>query len=66
MEGCKRFDGAIRGIGGCPMAQDSLVGNAPTERMVELFMNKGSQAQFTDLPTQIKFHLVSSSSFTRM
>lgn len=36
--GCRRFDGAIRGIGGCPMAQDSLVGNAPTERMVELFM----------------------------
>ena len=39
--GCKRFDGAIRGIGGCPMAQDSLVGNAPTERMIELFIKKG-------------------------
>ena len=38
--GCRRFDGAIRGIGGCPMAQDSLVGNAPTERMVELFAKK--------------------------
>tara|TARA_Y100001954_G_C15809993_1_gene604661 strand:+ start:1524 stop:2417 length:894 start_codon:yes stop_codon:yes gene_type:complete len=39
--GCKRFDGAIMGIGGCPMAQDNLVGNAPTEKMVELFINKG-------------------------
>ena len=39
--GCRRFDGAIRGIGGCPMAQDNLVGNAPTERMVELFRNQG-------------------------
>ena len=39
--GCNRFDGAIRGIGGCPMAQDSLVGNAPTERMIELFIKKG-------------------------
>lgn len=39
--GCRRFDGAIRGIGGCPMAQDSLVGNAPTERMVELFGKTG-------------------------
>ena len=39
--GCLRFDGAIRGIGGCPMAQDALVGNAPTERMVELFVNRG-------------------------
>ena len=33
--GCVRFDGAIRGVGGCPMAQDNLVGNAPTERLVE-------------------------------
>jgi hydroxymethylglutaryl-CoA lyase len=33
--GCLRFDGAIRGVGGCPMAQDDLVGNAPTERLVE-------------------------------
>jgi hydroxymethylglutaryl-CoA lyase len=39
--GCRRFDGAIRGIGGCPFAQDALVGNAPTERMIELFENLG-------------------------
>ena len=39
--GCRRFDGAIRGIGGCPMAQDDLVGNAPTEHLVQLFESKG-------------------------
>lgn len=35
--GCRRFDGALRGIGGCPMAQDDLVGNIPTEKLVEFF-----------------------------
>ena len=33
--GCRRFDGALKGIGGCPMAQDDLVGNMPTELMIE-------------------------------
>lgn len=33
--GCRRFDGAILGYGGCPMAQDDLVGNMPTERLIE-------------------------------
>ena len=32
--GCRRFDGALGGIGGCPMAQDELVGNLPTETLV--------------------------------
>ncbi|MCP9234994.1 hydroxymethylglutaryl-CoA lyase [Lewinella sp. JB7] len=35
--GCRRFDGAIRGFGGCPMARDELTGNMPTERLVEYF-----------------------------
>ncbi len=35
--GCRRFDGAIKGFGGCPMAKDDLVGNMPTERLVEFF-----------------------------
>lgn len=35
--GCKRFDGAIKGFGGCPMAKDDLTGNMPTENMVEYF-----------------------------
>ena len=35
--GCQRFDGAIRGYGGCPMAKDELVGNMPTERLLSYF-----------------------------
>ena len=35
--GCKRFDGALKGIGGCPMADDELVGNMNSERMIEYF-----------------------------
>ena len=33
--GCRRFDSAIGGLGGCPFAQDVLVGNIPTERVLE-------------------------------
>ncbi len=35
--GCRRFDGAIKGFGGCPMAKDDLTGNMPTERMLYWF-----------------------------
>lgn len=35
--GCRRFDGALKGIGGCPMAQDELVGNMDTLYMIDLF-----------------------------
>ncbi len=35
--GCRRFDGAIKGYGGCPMAEDKLVGNMPTEKLVQFF-----------------------------
>jgi hydroxymethylglutaryl-CoA lyase len=39
--GCRRFDGAIRGFGGCPMASDQLTGNMPTEELVRFCMEKG-------------------------
>ncbi|MBP6590486.1 MAG: hydroxymethylglutaryl-CoA lyase [Chitinophagaceae bacterium] len=39
--GCKRFDGALKGIGGCPMADDELVGNMNTEWMIDYFGEKG-------------------------
>ncbi len=35
--GCRRFDGAIQGFGGCPMAKDVLTGNMPTEKMLSYF-----------------------------
>jgi hydroxymethylglutaryl-CoA lyase len=38
--GCKRFDGALKGIGGCPMADDELVGNMNSELMIEYFKEK--------------------------
>lgn len=39
--GCRRFDGAIRGFGGCPMAKDELTGNMPTENLIAFFEEKG-------------------------
>jgi len=41
--GCKRFDGAIRGFGGCPMANDDLVGNLATETIVQCLEQEGVQ-----------------------
>ena len=35
--GCRRYDGAIQGFGGCPMAKDELTGNMPTEKMMSYF-----------------------------
>ena len=39
--GCRRFDGAIKGFGGCPMATDDLTGNMPTELMLQWFQENG-------------------------
>jgi hydroxymethylglutaryl-CoA lyase len=41
--GCRRFDSAIGGLGGCPFAQDDLVGNIPTETVIETLRNRGAQ-----------------------
>ena len=38
--GCRRFDGAILGIGGCPMAGNSLIGNFPTEKLLTFFSSR--------------------------
>ncbi|HZG00900.1 MAG TPA: hydroxymethylglutaryl-CoA lyase [Chitinophagales bacterium] len=38
--GCRRFDGAIKGFGGCPMAADALVGNMPTENLVSFLQER--------------------------
>ncbi len=38
--GCNRFDGAIKGYGGCPMAEDELTGNMPTEKMLSYFQEQ--------------------------
>jgi hydroxymethylglutaryl-CoA lyase len=41
--GCRRFDAAIGGLGGCPFAQDALVGNIPTETLLAELKQLGAQ-----------------------
>jgi hydroxymethylglutaryl-CoA lyase len=41
--GCRRFDSAIGGLGGCPFAQDDLVGNIATETLIETLSKRGAQ-----------------------
>jgi hydroxymethylglutaryl-CoA lyase len=41
--GCRRFDSAIGGLGGCPFAQDELVGNLPTEIVLETLNEIGAE-----------------------
>jgi hydroxymethylglutaryl-CoA lyase len=41
--GCRRFDSAIGGLGGCPFAQDALVGNIPTERLLEALKQRDTE-----------------------
>ena len=41
--GCLRYDGAIQGFGGCPMAKDELTGNMPTEKMISYFTSKKAE-----------------------
>jgi len=43
--GCTRFDGAIKGYGGCPMAKDELTGNMPTEKLLEYFNKQKIELQ---------------------
>lgn len=43
--GCIRFDGALKGFGGCPMATDNLTGNMPTELMLEWFSENNIETQ---------------------
>jgi hydroxymethylglutaryl-CoA lyase len=40
--GCRRFDSALGGLGGCPFAQDALVGNIATEKLVEVLAARGA------------------------
>jgi hydroxymethylglutaryl-CoA lyase len=41
--GCRRFDSALAGLGGCPFAQDALVGNIPTEKLLEALRERGAE-----------------------
>lgn len=53
--GCRRFDSAIGGLGGCPFAQDALVGNIPTEKVIEALRQRGAELPaFESLDTLLK------------
>ena len=41
--GCRRFDSTLGGLGGCPFAQDALIGNIPTEKVIEALRQRGAQ-----------------------
>jgi hydroxymethylglutaryl-CoA lyase len=41
--GCRRFDSALGGLGGCPFAQDALVGNIPTEKVIDVLTPRGAE-----------------------
>jgi hydroxymethylglutaryl-CoA lyase len=41
--GCRRFDSALAGLGGCPFAQDALVGNIPTEKVIMALKRRAAQ-----------------------
>ena len=43
--GCRRFDGAIQGFGGCPMAKDALTGNMPTEKLLSYFTTNNADTK---------------------
>jgi hydroxymethylglutaryl-CoA lyase len=58
--GCRRFDGAIKGFGGCPMAKDELVGNMPTENLADFFAKKNEIPKFNHVEFKKAMELSSS------
>ena len=51
--GCRRFDSAIGGLGGCPFAQDALVGNIPTESVVATLQQRGVELSINTSLTDV-------------
>ena len=58
--GCRRFDGALKGIGGCPMANDELVGNMNTEWLLRFFEEKGEELHINQQALQRSLQLADS------
>jgi hydroxymethylglutaryl-CoA lyase len=56
--GCRRFDGAIQGFGGCPMAKDELTGNMPTEKMVSYFNTAKAHSNVNAMPFESSYNEV--------
>ena len=56
--GCRRFDGALKGYGGCPMAKDELTGNMPMENMVFYFHHQGYPTNVNHQKLEAALHMV--------
>ena len=54
--GCRRFDGAIQGFGGCPMATDTLTGNMPTEKLLSYFTSKKENTNLNSLSFESSYN----------
>ncbi|MCI4442384.1 MAG: hydroxymethylglutaryl-CoA lyase [Lentimicrobium sp.] len=54
--GCRRFDGAIQGFGGCPMARDVLTGNMPTEKLVSYFTSKKENTNISPMSFESSYN----------
>ncbi|MDQ3626088.1 MAG: hydroxymethylglutaryl-CoA lyase [Verrucomicrobiota bacterium] len=51
--GCRRFDSAVGGLGGCPFAQDDLVGNIPTEEVLRALAQRAVHSAVTEVPGNV-------------
>lgn len=54
--GCRRFDGAIQGFGGCPMAKDDLTGNMPTEKMLSYFTQQKADTNVSPMSFESSYN----------
>lgn len=57
--GCRRFDGAIQGFGGCPMAKDDLTGNMPTEKMLSYFTSSKEDTGISPMSFESAYNVAS-------
>jgi hydroxymethylglutaryl-CoA lyase len=57
--GCRRFDGAIQGFGGCPMARDVLTGNMPTEKLISYFNAKKENTNIRAMSFESAYNVAS-------
>ncbi len=57
--GCLRYDGAIQGFGGCPMAKDDLTGNMPTEKMLSYFTQHKADTNTSPMSFESAYNVAS-------
>ena len=58
--GCRRYDGAIQGFGGCPMAKDELTGNMPTEKLLSYFTQQKANTNTSPMSFESAYNVATS------